>query len=90
MMAGGFVYGEWLMVRKALPSTKKGSDTTWHLAEAILDFVLMYGLENLRKKALTKEKVSQLRNIIYYWWEAYVCYNELSVKKPSQLNLNPS
>ncbi|GAY64452.1 hypothetical protein CUMW_233730 [Citrus unshiu] len=25
---GGFVYGEWLMVRKALPNTKKDSDTT--------------------------------------------------------------
>lgn len=56
MMEKRFVYGGWLIVKKALLGIEKGSYTTWHSVEAILDVVLTYILETQDRITLKKRK----------------------------------
>lgn len=46
MMDEAFVYGGWLMVMKTLIGKKKGSNTTCCSAEAVLDVIFTYIIEN--------------------------------------------
>lgn len=46
MMDEAFVYGRWLMVMKTLIGKKKGFNTTCCSAEAVLDVIFTYIIEN--------------------------------------------
>lgn len=52
----GFVYGGWLVIRKALFGTEKGFDTSWHSLDIILCVVLLDNFKTQERITLKERK----------------------------------